>query len=154
MGSLAGRAKILSEDRADQDVESEASASTTVIAVSCAVEQPQQGRSISYRVGLPSTRLGLLERCRYELAAMPPMITRSFLESDQAQHIAVPDTIRVMQWNILAQCRCSMGLNRLNVIVNATFLSKQISHYKYLIIIDNNKLIDNSMNRPRWCIFG
>ncbi|XP_022657037.1 nocturnin-like isoform X2 [Varroa jacobsoni] len=103
MGSLAGRAKILSEDRADQDVESEASASTTVIAVSCAVEQPQQGRSISYRVGLPSTRLGLLERCRYELAAMPPMITRSFLESDQAQHIAVPDTIRVMQWNILAQ---------------------------------------------------
>lgn len=84
MGSLAGRAKIHSEDKADQDVEAQASS----------MDASQ----------LPSTRLGLLERCRSELCSLPPMIGRGFIEADNAEHIASPDTIRIMQWNILAQC--------------------------------------------------
>ncbi|OQR79578.1 nocturnin-like [Tropilaelaps mercedesae] len=111
MGSLAGRAKILSEDSADQDVESEASASTTSLAATSVAEQLQSGtHHVPNRCRLPSSRLGLLERCRQELATMPPMIVRAFVESNHAQHIAAPDTIRVMQWNILAQCECEFVL--------------------------------------------
>lgn len=75
MGSFTSAPKIANEDKADSDLELE----------------PQ----------LEATRDSLLERCRRELASLPAQLKRSFTGRYQAQ--PGPETVRVLQWNLLSQ---------------------------------------------------
>lgn len=75
MGSFTSAPKIANEDKADSDLELE----------------PE----------LEATRAGLLERCRRELASLPPQLKRSFTGRYQPQ--PGPETVRVLQWNLLSQ---------------------------------------------------
>lgn len=75
MGSFTSAPKIANEDQADCDLEME----------------PQH----------PITREELLARCRQELQSLPPQLKRSFTGRYQEQ--PGPETVRVLQWNLLSQ---------------------------------------------------
>lgn len=75
MGSFTSAPKIANEDRADCDLELE----------------PQH----------PVTREELLARCRTELQSLPTQLKRSFTGRYQEQ--PGPETVRVLQWNLLSQ---------------------------------------------------
>ncbi|XP_077559961.1 NADP/NADPH phosphatase nocturnin isoform X3 [Haemaphysalis longicornis] len=75
MGSFTSAPKIANEDQADCDLELET----------------QQ----------PTTREELLARCRRELQSLPPQLKRSF--TGRYQEKPGPETIRVLQWNLLSQ---------------------------------------------------
>lgn len=75
MGSFTSAPKIANEDQADCDLEME----------------PQR----------PVTREELLARCRQELQSLPPQLKRNFTGRYQEQ--PGPETVRVLQWNLLSQ---------------------------------------------------
>ncbi|XP_075545741.1 NADP/NADPH phosphatase nocturnin isoform X2 [Dermacentor variabilis] len=75
MGSFTSAPKIANEDQADCDLEME------------------QQRSV--------TREELLARCREELRSLPPQLKRNFTGRYQEQ--PGPETVRVLQWNLLSQ---------------------------------------------------
>uniref|UniRef100_A0A131Z4U8 Nocturnin n=1 Tax=Rhipicephalus appendiculatus TaxID=34631 RepID=A0A131Z4U8_RHIAP len=75
MGSFTSAPKIANEDQADCDLEME----------------PQH----------PVTREELLARCRQELQSLPPQLKRNFTGRYQEQ--PGPETVRVLQWNLLSQ---------------------------------------------------
>ncbi|KAH6936959.1 hypothetical protein HPB50_024441 [Hyalomma asiaticum] len=75
MGSFTSAPKIANEDQADCDLEME----------------PQH----------PITREELLARCRKELQSLPPQLKRNFTGRYQEQ--PGPETVRVLQWNLLSQ---------------------------------------------------